>query len=195
MLTLGITGGIGSGKSIISQLLRLMGVPVYISDEESKKLLATSPVLKEKLTQSFGEEIYKGGVLNKALFASYIFNDKEKLKLANSIIHPEVRNYFFKWLEQYKDCPVVANEAAILYESGLNLLLDKVVMIYAPVDVRVERVVRREGISRDKVMERINNQLSDEEKLHKADFVIYNDGSQSLILQTLNLLEKLTFHQ
>ncbi|NDV78510.1 dephospho-CoA kinase [Dysgonomonas sp. 511] len=191
MITIGITGGIGSGKSTVSQLFELLGIPVYIADRESKRLVATSPVIKEKLIAMFGEELFDGGVLDKALLATHIFNDKEKLAAVNAIIHPEVKNDFINWASSQAHFPVVAQEAAILFESGFDKLMDKVVMVYTPLDMRIERVMARDNIPREKVLERIQNQMPDEQKAELSDFVIVNDNKLSLIAQVQTIVDKL----
>lgn len=193
MFIIGITGGIGSGKSTVSRLFTLLGIPVYIADIESKKLTATSPVIKIKLIEAFGEDLYNDDVLNKPLLASYIFNDKKKLQIANDIIHPEVKKHFLSWLSIHKSYPVVAHEAAILFESGLNTLMNKVVMVYAPLDIRIDRVTKRDAASRLQIEERINSQMPDEEKAKLSDYVIINDGQHSLISQTLKLLNEIGY--
>jgi len=193
MKIVGITGGIGSGKSVVSELFSVVNIPVYIADKESKKLTANSPVIREKLIDIFGKELYKEGVLDKKLLASYIFNDKEKLRIVNSIIHPEVKNDFMRWLEINKKEPVVAHEAAILFESGMNTLVDFIVMVYTPVDIRIGRVMKRDGLSREKVLERIGSQMPDEDKAKLSDFVINNGGSVPLISQFLDVLKELDY--
>ncbi len=191
MVKLGITGGIGSGKSTVSQLFALCGIPVYIADEESKRLVSTSPVIKEKLINIFGKNLYKDGLLDKALLAAHIFNDKEKLETVNKIIHPEVKKDFEEWLTIHHSYKIVAQEAAILFESGFDKLMDKVVMVYAPLEIRIERVMRRDNTPYPKVLERIQNQMPDEKKVELSDFIIVNDGTQSLIGQTLNIVQQL----
>lgn len=191
MLKLGITGGIGSGKSTISKVLSLIGVPVYIADEESKKLTATSPIIRQKLIDAFGENLYEGTKLNKALLASYIFNDTEKLKTANKIIHPEVEKHFQEWLVIHKDYPIVGHEAAILFESGLSSLMDKVLMVYAPKEIRIQRVLKRDNTTRQQILDRMDKQMSDEEKAKLSDYVITNDGETSIITQVLYLVDKM----
>lgn len=192
MIILGITGGIGSGKSTISEIFELMGIPVYIADIESKKLTASSPVIRQKLTEEFGEDLYDGPILNKALLASYIFNDKIKLEKANRIIHPEVDKHFCDWAESHRPKPLIAVESAILYESGMNRFTDKVLMVYTPLEERIRRVMERDGSSRQKVMERINSQMPDEEKMKMADYVIHNDETESLIKQSRRIISELT---
>lgn len=191
MIKLGITGGIGSGKSTVSEIFSLCGIPVYIADIESKKLVATSPVICEHLIELFGNELYKDNVLNKALLASYIFNDKEKLQTVNAIIHPEVEKDFRLWIEFHKQYQVVAHEAAILFESGFNTLMDKVVMVYTPLEMRIQRTMKRDNTSYEKVLERIQNQMPDEDKVKLSDYVIVNDGTRSLIEQVLHITQRL----
>ena len=189
MIKLGITGGIGSGKSTVSQIFSLSGVPVYIADIESKRLVATSPTIRKKLINLFGEELYSGGVLNKPLLASHIFNDKKKLETVNAIIHPEVERDFIEWVKKHAQCDIVAHEAAILFESGFNRMMDKVLMVYTPLDIRIERTMLRDNLPKEKVMERIQNQMSDEEKSKLSDFVIVNDNTKSLIEQETNIIQ------
>lgn len=188
MIILGITGGIGSGKSTVSEIFRLVGIPTYIADIESKKLTATSPVIRKKLIEEFGENLYEGATLNKALFASYIFGDKEKLEKANKIIHPEVDKHFRSWVDYHKERPLLALETAILYESGMNRFTNKSIMVYTPKEERIRRVMTRDNSSREKIMERIESQMPDEEKKQLADYVIYNDETESLIKQSLNII-------
>ncbi|MFV0536959.1 MAG: dephospho-CoA kinase [Dysgonomonas sp.] len=191
MIKLGITGGIGSGKSTVSEIFSLCGVPVYIADVESKRLVSTSPLIKEKLIVLFGEDLYKNNVLDKALLASHIFNNKDKLEKVNAIIHPEVKKDYERWLDKNKHHKIVAQEAAILFESGFNKLMDKVVMVYTPLELRIQRTMVRDNVSYEKVLERIQNQMPDEEKVKLSDFVIVNDGAGSLIEQVQNVIQQL----
>jgi len=191
MIKLGITGGIGSGKSTVSEIFSLCNVPVYIADIESKKLVASSPVIREKLIQLFGEELYTNGVLNKALLASHIFNDKNKLETVNTIIHPEVGIDFNKWIKNHSQYPIVAHEAAILFESGFDKMMDRILMVYTPLEIRIQRTMLRDNISREKVLERIQNQMPDEEKAKLSDFVIVNDNTISLIEQVTSIIKQI----
>ena len=163
MIKIGITGGIGSGKSVVASLLALSGVPVYIADEESKWLTNNSPVIREKLTALFGPEIYTNEGLNKKLLASHIFNNPEQLQQVNQIIHPEVNRHFSAWV-------------------------DISLMVYAPRELRIERALGRDSASREEIERRINSQISDEEKKDRSDYVIYNDNRQALIPQVGKLL-------
>ncbi|NDW09879.1 dephospho-CoA kinase [Dysgonomonas sp. 520] len=191
MIKLGITGGIGSGKSTITEILKLLGVPVYIADIESKRLTNSSPIIKEKLINLFGTDLYPNGNLDKKKLASIIFSDKVKLQTVNEIIHPEVIKDFYLWAEQQKKAPVVAHEAAILFESGFNELMDKTLTVFAPLEDRICRTMKRDNTGREHVLERINSQMSDDEKISLSDFVIYNDGSQSLIEQAQSILRQI----
>lgn len=191
MIKLGITGGIGSGKSTVSEIFSLCGVPVYIADIESKRITETSPVVRERLIELFGEELFANGYLNKPLLASYIFNDSANLQRVNAIIHPEVEKDFYQWAIEKENCDIVAQEAAILFESGFNKLMDSVVTVYAPLEIRVQRSILRDNVSREKIMERIRNQMPDEDKIELSDFVIVNDGTISLIEQVLEIIQQL----
>lgn len=191
MIKIGITGGIGSGKSIIATLLDLSGVPVYIADEESKKLTESSPVIKEKLIARFGPDLYMSEKLDKRLLASYIFNDPEALRQVNAIIHPEVNRHFQEWVAR-QDTSLCAIESAILFESGFDKVVDVRLMVYAPLEVRIKRALRRDAVSREEIERRIQNQLPDEEKKDRSDFVIYNDDKQALIPQVRRLIGELT---
>ena len=171
MIKIGITGGIGSGKSVVASLLALSGVPVYIADEESKWLTNNSPVIREKLTALFGPEIY----------------NPEQLQQVNQIIHPEVNRHFSAWVER-QTSPLCAIESAILFESGFYKVVDISLMVYAPRELRIERALGRDSASREEIERRINSQMSDEEKKDRSDYVIYNDNRQALIPQVGKLL-------
>jgi dephospho-CoA kinase len=191
MIRLGITGGIGSGKSTISEVLKLLCIPVYIADIESKKLTETSSVIREKLIAFLGADLYQNNQLNKKLLASIIFNDKTKLAKVNSIIHPEVDKHYTEWVNNHKDYKIVGLETAILYESNMVRLTDKALVVYTPLEDRIRRTMLRDGSTREQVIERINNQMPDEEKIKLADFIIYNNEKQSIIEQTEKIITKL----
>lgn len=191
MIKIGITGGIGSGKSTVAKLLKLHGVPVYNADDETKKLNNISPVIRKQLMKHFGEDLYLNNELDKKKFAHIIFNDAEKLKLANSIIHPEVLKHFTNWCNQHSNYPIVALEAAILFESNFHKYLDKVITVYSPLDVRVERVSKRDNVSPEMVKSRISHQMPETEKIGMSEYVIFNDYQTSLIEQVSKLLEEI----
>lgn len=182
MIKLGITGGIGSGKSTIASLLEIYSIPVYIADKESKQLTNTSPVIRKQLIQLFGDEIYTATGLNKQLLASHIFDNPNALKQVNAIIHPEVSHHFQEWASKQQS-NLCAIESAILFESGFDHLIDISLMVYAPLELRVERTLIRDSASRKEVIDRISNQLSDEIKKERSDYVIYNDDQQALLPQ------------
>lgn len=191
MLKIGITGGIGSGKSTVTEIFSVLGIPIYIADNESKKLVEDSSIIKQKLTDLFGNELYENGALNKQLLASHIFNNKKNLDAVNSIIHPEVRKNLREWMYFNNNHSIVSVESAILFESGFESLVDKSITVYAPLDIRIGRTIKRDNTTKEKVMDRIKNQMSDEERIKRSNFVIVNDNSQSLIEQVLNIVKKI----
>lgn len=186
LIKLGITGGIGSGKSFFSNLLRAKGVPVFDSDSEAKKLMVSDESIIFALKALLGDEVYVDGKINKPMLASYIFSSSDNAEKINSIVHPCVKKVFLAWADECfrSGHSIVAIESAILFESGFNDIVDKVVMVHAPFEVRVSRVMERDNTSKEKVMERIKSQMDDERKLSLSDFVIENDGVKSLEEQT-----------
>lgn len=193
-IKIGITGGIGSGKSVVSRLLGVMGIPVYDSDSETKRLMASDGVIRKELQALVGEEVYAGGVLNKPLLASYLFVNSENARRVNGIIHPRVKEDFRQWVQRHSACSIVGIESAILVEAGFANEVDSIVMVYAPEEVRIARAVRRDASSRELIEKRIRSQMNDEEKRRYADFVIANDDATPLIPQVLELIASLPFH-
>ena len=180
---IGVTGGIGSGKSVVSQLLRLMDVPVYDCDSEAKRLMCQSAEIRAALIQTVGESVYRpDGQLDRAVLAAYMFGNAAHVEQINRIVHPVVRADFRRWAEQ-SGRAVVAVESAILFEAGMDADVDAVWLVYAPMDVRLQRAVQRDGSNEEAIRKRMQNQFSDAEFLERADRVIYNDGVRSLILQ------------
>lgn len=193
IIKLGITGGIGSGKSLVCQLLEVMGIPVYISDAETKQLMVTDPFIRKELVALLGEGVYAGGSLNKTLLASYLFSCPEHAKQINGIIHPRVKDDFRRWAQEHTTYSTIAAiESAILIEAGFAGEVDVVVMVYAPEEVRIERAVKRDASSRELIEKRIRSQMSDEEKRNQADFIIVNDGETPLIPQVLALIASIS---
>lgn len=182
LIKIGVTGGIGSGKSFLSSMLKERGIPVFDSDTEAKKLMLTDVFIISSLKSLLGEDVYTGGKLNKQLLASYIFSSADNAAKINSIVHPRVKKAFLSWADERFSGGdrVVAIESAILFESGFSDVVDKIVTVVAPIDVRVSRVMSRDSTTRDKVMERINSQMGDDEKISKSDFIIENDGRKPL---------------
>ena len=190
MLKVGITGGIGSGKSIVSKLFGMLGVPVYNADEAAKFLMNNDPRIREQLVKHFGQETYAGGLLNRAYLAARVFNDPEKLQLLNSIVHPVTINDAVLWMNK-QHTPIVIKEAAIFFESGSNTGMDYMVGVYAPQPLRLQRVIARDNSSHEAIVDRMNRQMNEEEKMKLCDFVLYNDEQQLLIPQVLNLHQQL----
>lgn len=190
MIKIGITGGIGSGKSVVASLFNLYGIPVYVADTESKKLTATSPIIKKQLIELFGEDLYTEQGLNKKLLASHIFGNPECLKQVNAIIHPEVNRHFTEWAKS-QSSELCAIESAILFESGFNKMVDKSIMVYAPQNLRIERALQRDNTSREDIVNRINSQLPDETKKEWSDYVIHNDNRRALLPQIEKFLSSL----
>lgn len=189
-IRIGITGGIGSGKTVVSRLLNVLGVPVYISDEEAKRLMNTDPCIREQLIHLLGEEVYKEGILNRAFLADYLFHSPDHAAKVNAIVHPQVKADFLAWVKRQQSS-VVAIESAILYEAGFTDTVDVVVLVYAPQELRVERALKRDKTTIDQIRRRVASQMSDEQKREQADYVIYNDDRHSLIAQVQKLLSVL----
>lgn len=188
MVKIGITGGIGSGKSVVATLLRLYGIPVYIADEESKRLTNSSPVIRRALVDLVGEAVYDAdGKLDKPRLANFIFGQPEHLARVNAIIHPEVNRDFLDWSERQEKA-FCAIESAILFESGFDRIVDVKLMVLAPLEIRLERAIARDHASREALERRIKSQMADEEKASRSDYVIHNDGRQALIPQVENFI-------
>jgi dephospho-CoA kinase len=175
---IGLTGGIGSGKTTLVNYMESLGIPVFIADEEAKKAMQSPHVLEEVKT-SFGNSIFENGQLNRQQLASIVFSNPDKLKELNSIIHPEVKRLFAIWLDQHKKVPFVVYEAAILFESGSYQNCDYIITVTAPLEDRITRVMQRDNCSRAQVLQRINAQWTDEERAAKSNFVIDNTTAQS----------------
>ena len=191
MIRIGITGGIGSGKSIICDILRLHDIPVFDADKEAKLLNNSSSIIKEKLIIHFGEDIYIDNKLNRKLLSELIFKNEDNLKIANSIIHPEVANSFIEWCQNISNYNIVAIESAILIEAGFKKYIDKLITVFTPEELRIKRVAHRDNTNVENIKARIKNQISEEEKIKNSDYVIVNDNSQSLIKQVSDILYKL----
>lgn len=174
-LIVGLTGGIGSGKSTIAHYLSQKGIPVYIADEEAKKLLVT-PVVAAKLKEVFGATVFTDGVPDRQKLAAAVFGDKQKLDKLNSIVHPEVKKHFDEWLALHRNEKVVIKEAAILFESGSYKGCDKVILVTAPRETRINRVMDRDSTTREAVLARMANQWDDEQKAKLSDYIINNEN-------------------
>lgn len=187
-IRIGITGGIGSGKSVVSKILSLLNIPIYLSDDEAKRLTATDETIRRELTDLLGDELYQGGMLNKQKLANFLFASADNAEKINAIIHPQVKQDFRRWCTRHSALQFVAMESAILFESGFDSEVDVVVMVYAPQEVRIQRAMMRDAASRKQIEQRIQNQMDDEAKRAKADYTIINDDKTPLIPQVFRLL-------
>ena len=190
MLKIGLTGGIGSGKTTVAKIFETLHIPVYYADDAAKRLMNSDEKLKASVIQHFGDETYKNGELDRKYLASIVFNNKEKLELLNSITHPITIKDADEWM-QHQTTPYIIKEAALLFESGAAEQLDYIIGVYAPQHIRVKRVMDRDNLSAEEVMKRITRQLDEEMKMKLCDFVITNNEQELLIPQVLELDRKL----
>ena len=190
MKKIGLTGGIGVGKTFVSDFFQKMGYAVFSADTEAKKCMQESKDLKSTVIQNFGDEMYKNGVLQKEKLANIVFNDSEKLNELNQLVHPFVQLEFENWCKN-QTSKFVIKEAAILFESRANKGLDAVICVSSPVEVRIKRVIERDKCSREKVMKRIAMQMPQETKEKLADFVIINAENEKILHQILSVCKKI----
>lgn len=189
-ISVGITGGIGSGKSYICRTLEAMGYPVFFSDEQAKQLLLDDQEAILAIKNLFGDEAYLNGQLNKSFLAEQIFSNPDLRKKMNSIVHPLVRKRYAKWAEE-SDSPIVFNEAAILFETGSYKNFDFTLLVTAPEDLRIKRTMQRDGISEEEVRSRMSAQWPDNKKIPLATFVINNDEKEPLLPQIVKMIEQI----
>ena len=188
---IGLTGGIGSGKTMIANYIKSLGIPVYIADDEARKLMETDEVIQE-ISKAFGNKIVANGILNREKLAQLVFNNPQKLQLLNSIVHPQVKKHFDTWVENYSKFPFVVKEAAILFESGSNNYCDAVITVTSPLETRLQRVIARDKTDRESVLKRIKNQWTDEQRIAKSDYVVHNlsiENSKKQIDEIIKLLK------
>ena len=190
MLRIGLTGGIGSGKSTVARIFEVLGVPVYYADDAAKRLMNEDEELKEKIRQQFGEAVYTDGKLNRKLLAEIVFNAPEKLNQLNALTHPATIAGAERWM-QSQTMPYCIKEAALIFESGAQEHLDHVIGVTAPAPLRIQRTMLRDGITREEVMARMDKQMDESIKMRLCDFVLINDEQQLLLPQVLELHEKL----
>lgn len=188
MLKIGITGGIGSGKSTVAKVFEVLGIPVYNADQAAKRLMNEDPALKEKIKEQFGDDVYKNDKLDSKYLAQIVFASEEKLDLLNSIVHPATINDANEWMHK-QSTPYTLKEAALLFESGAAELLDYVIGVTAPAPLRLQRVMHRDNSSREEVLARMSKQMDEEIKMKLCNFIITNDEQQLLIPQVLALHE------
>lgn len=189
-MLVGLTGGIGSGKSTVAKIFKSLGIPVFNSDTVAKNIINNNEEVIEQVIAEFGN-VYENGKLNTDKMAEIVFNDEQALEKLNKIVHPKVKEYFEKWVKENNNSSILIKEAAILIESGAHKLMNKVIVVTAPKEIRINRVVKRDDVSEGKVKDRIQAQFSDEERLVYADFKIINDDEQMIIPQVLDVYEQI----
>ena len=190
MKRIGITGGIGSGKSFIATIIERMGYPVYYSDVRSKELTNAHPLIRQGLIDLVGENVYFGGELDKKVLATAIFSNDELRMKVNQLIHPIVRQDFEDWANSQKS-DLIFNEAAILFETGAYRNFDATILVYAPEELRLKRVLNRDIITKEEVLARMNNQMNDNEKRKMTSLQILNDGESPILIQIETILEEI----
>jgi dephospho-CoA kinase len=188
---IGLTGGIGSGKTTIAKYFKSFGIPVYIADDEARKIMQ-SPEIINAIKNTFGEDIFENRILNREKLAKIVFNDPKKLEKLNSIVHPAVKKHFELWLIENKTVPYIIYEAAILFESGRYKDCDIIVTVTAPIETRLQRVLERDKTTRELVLKKMEAQWSDEKRIAKSDFVIENialDAAKREVDEILKILK------
>ena len=191
MYQLGLTGGIGSGKTLVCSILEKLGIPVYYADSAARRLMNSDEELSKNIVGVFGAEVYNGASLNRDLLARKVFGNQEMLAKLNAMVHPAVRKDYSGWVESQKGAPYVVEEAAILFESGADGLLDGSVLVYAPEALRIQRVMKRDGVDEKSVRSRMMHQMDEDKKKKRADHVIYNDEKEMLLPQVIALHNKI----
>lgn len=190
MLKIGITGGIGSGKSTVAKLFTVLGIPVYSADEAARRVMHENESLRQSVQQLFGGLAYENGILNRKYIAGIVFNDPEKLARLNAIVHPVTLKDADDWM-QNQQTPYALKEAALLFESGAHEHLDYVIGVSAPAALRIQRAMQRDHISREEVTARMSRQIDETIKMRLCDYIIYNDEQQLVIPQVLALHQQL----
>ena len=188
MLKIGITGNIGSGKTTVSKVFEILGVPVFYADDAAKKVMTQDPVLVGQLIDAFGAgSFFIDGTLNRKHIADIVFKDETQLQLLNSLVHPAVFRAFDQWVADRKNVPYVLKEAALLFESDSYKMCDQTILVTAPLDIRINRVMQRDGLQRTDILNRENKQFTEEKKKTLANFIIKNDDTELVIPQVLEL--------
>jgi dephospho-CoA kinase len=190
-LIIGVTGGIGSGKTLICQAFKSIGIPVFHADFESKNILENNISAQQEILEAFGKEAFTADKPDRKKIASIVFNNPTKLAQLNAILHPKVRTHFADWTKKNAHQPYVIQEAAILFETGLWQQFDKTILVTAPLEERINRVILRDKTNKEAIVQRINNQWTDEKKAELASFIIHNSNTDRLLPQVLNIHQQL----
>ena len=190
ILKVGITGGIGSGKSTVAKIFEVLGIPVFYADDAAKELMNKDEKLKQQLIKEFGNDLYLNGELNRPYLSSLVFADPKKLALLNAIVHPATIANAEKWMHQ-QTAPYAIKEAALIFESDAHKQLDKVIGVYAPTPLRLQRVQQRDNISEEAIMARMNKQMDEEAKMKLCDYIITNNELELIIPQVLQIHDAL----
>jgi dephospho-CoA kinase len=190
VLPIGLTGGIGSGKSTVAAIFEVLGIPVYYADEAARKIMNEDPELKASIIRHFSERSYKDGKLDRNYLGRLVFGNREKLRLLDSLVHPATIKDGDEWMRKQTTAYAV-KEAALIFESGVNKHLDYIVGVYAPKSLRIRRTMERDHISEEEVLKRMRNQMNEEEKMKLCDFVIHNDEQQAVLPQVMELHQQL----
>ncbi len=190
MLKVGITGGIGSGKSTVSKVFEVLGIPVYYADDAARRIMNEDEVLKAAIIKEFGEATYTNGALNRSYLAAKVFNDNQQLEKLNALVHPATLRDADNWMKK-QNSPYTLKEAALIFESGAQQQLDYVIGVYAPATLRIHRTMKRDAISKEEVTARMDKQMDETIKMKLCDFIITNDEQQALLPQVMQLHEKL----
>ncbi|OFX26617.1 MAG: dephospho-CoA kinase [Bacteroidetes bacterium GWA2_31_9b] len=191
MHKVGVTGGIGSGKTLVCEVFKRLGISVYNADNEAKNILNSNAEVRKSIENYFGQDIYKNNSLNKKKLAEIIFNNNEAIQKINSIVHPVVRQNFIAWCKSHENKPYVIEEAAIIFESGVYKEFDYTINVFAPEQIRIQRVMERDKATIEDVKKRMQNQMNDDERMKLANFTIINDGTKMIIPQILEIHSKL----
>jgi dephospho-CoA kinase len=191
MLKIGLTGGIGSGKTTMAQIFEVLAIPVYYADDAAKELMNHDPALKKQIISTFGNEVYKDGELDRAYLGSLVFQDAEKLALLNAMVHPVTLEDATDWMQKQHHAAYAIKEAALIFEAGLANFFDYIIGVTAPESVRLKRVIERDHTSEESVLRRMRQQMNEEEKMSRCDLVIHNDERQAVLPQVLAIHEKL----
>jgi dephospho-CoA kinase len=187
---IGLTGGIGSGKTLVARHIESLGIPVYIADDEAKKLMSTNEVVDE-IVSAFGKAVMNNETLSREKLAQRVFDNPKELQKLNRIVHPRVKKHFDAWVEKHKNHPLVVKEAAILFETGGNLGCDAVITVTAPLETRLQRVIERDQTDRESVLKRMQSQWTDEQRVAKSNYVIHNISVKETYKQTEQILKLL----